>query len=163
MSTQAKSYGIVVGVDGSPASNAAVCWAVREAVMRQTPLTLVHVVSPQTSPWAQAPLLDEFAVWQENEGHRILGDALKIAKDTAIDSPKTSIESELMFSATVPALVDLSRKAKLIAVGNSGRGVLARGLLASVSSSLVRRAHCPVAVIRDEEPRMPHPAQAPVL
>jgi nucleotide-binding universal stress UspA family protein len=68
-----------------------------------------------------------------------------------------------MFSATVPALVDLSRKAKLIAVGNSGRGALARGLLGSVSSSLVRRAHCPVAVIRDEEPHMPHPAQAPVL
>ncbi|HTZ16593.1 MAG TPA: universal stress protein [Mycobacterium sp.] len=163
MSTQAKSYGIVVGVDGSPASNAAVCWAVHEAVMRQTPLTLVHVVNPETSPWAQAPLLDEFAVWQENEGRRILGDALKIAKDTAIDSPQTSIESELMFSATVPALVDLSRKAKLIVVGNYGRGALARGLLGSVSSSLVRHAHCPVAVIRDEEPRMPHPAQAPVL
>jgi nucleotide-binding universal stress UspA family protein len=163
MSTQAKGYGIVVGVDGSPASNAAVCWAVHEAVMRQTPLTLVHVVNPETSPWAQAPLLDEFAVWQENEGHRVLGDALKIAQDTAIDSPQTSIESELMFLATVPALVDLSRKATLIAVGNSGRGALARGLLGSVSSSLVRRAHCPVAVIRDEETHMPRPAEAPIL
>jgi nucleotide-binding universal stress UspA family protein len=163
MSTDIKSYGIVVGVDGSPASNAAVCWAAHEAVMRQIPLTLLHVVNPGVSPWAQAPLLDEYALWQENEGHRILAEALKIARDTAIDSPQLSIETELMFSATVPAFVAVSREAKLVVVGNEGRGALARGLLGSVSSSMVRRAHCPVAVVRDEEPRMPHPAQAPVL
>jgi len=163
MSTQDKQYGIVVGVDGSAASNAAVSWAAREAVMRQTPLTLLHVVNPGVSPWAQAPLLDEFAVWQKNEGRRILADALKIARDNAIDSPGISIESELMRSETVPTLVDLSREAKLVVVGNEGRGALARAVLGSVTSSLIRRAHCPVAVIRDEEPQMPHLAQAPVL
>lgn len=163
MSAEAKTHGIVVGVDGSPASNTAVSWAAREAVMRQQPLTLIHVINPGISPWAQVPLLDEYAVWQQNEGHRILADALKIARDTAIDSPQISIETELTVSATVPALVKLSGESKLIAVGNEGRGALARGLLGSVSSSLVRRAHCPVAVIRDEEPHMPHPAQAPVL
>ena len=163
MPTQDKTYGIVVGVDGSPASNAAVSWAAREAVLRQTPLTLIHVVNPGPSPWAQTPLLDEFAVWQKNEGRRILADALKIARDNAIDSPGISIESELMRSETVPTLVDLSREAKLVVVGNEGRGALARAVLGSVTSSLIRRAHCPVAVIRDEEPQMPHLAQAPVL
>jgi nucleotide-binding universal stress UspA family protein len=163
MSTQDKNYGIVVGVDESPASNAAVSWAAREAVMRHKPLTLIHVVNPGASPWAQAPLLDEFTVWQKNEGRRILRDALKIARDSAVDSPRISIESELMFSATVPSLVDISREADLIAVGNEGRGALARAVLGSVTSSLIRRAHCPVAVIRDEEPHMPHPAEAPVL
>jgi nucleotide-binding universal stress UspA family protein len=163
MSAPAKNYGIVVGVDGSPASNAAVCWAAREAAMRQKPLTLIHVVNPGPSPWAQAPLLDEFTVWQKNEGRRILGDALKIARDTAIGSPRISIESELMFSATVPSLVNISRVAELVALGNEGRGALARAVLGSVTSSLIRHAHCPVAVIRDEEPHMPHPAEAPVL
>jgi nucleotide-binding universal stress UspA family protein len=163
MSAQTKDHGIIVGADGSPASNAAVCWAAHEAVLRHLPLTVVHVVSPAASPWSQAPLLDEFAVWQENEGHRILADALKIARDTANDNPRIPIENELMFSATVPALVNLSKKAELIVVGNYGRGALARSLVGSTSSGLVRRAHCPVAVIRDEDPRMPHPAQAPVL
>jgi nucleotide-binding universal stress UspA family protein len=163
MSAKAKDHGIIVGADGSPASNAAVCWAAHEAVLRNLPLTVVHVVSPAASPWSQAPLLDEFAVWQENEGHRILADALKLARDTAKDNPRIAVESELFFSATAPTLVDLSQEAELMVVGNSGRGALARGLLGSVSSSLVRRAHCPVAVIRDEDPRMPHPAQAPVL
>lgn len=163
MSAQAKDYGIIVGVDGSPASNAAICWAARDAVMRHIPLTLIHLVNPAPSPWSQAPLLDEFAVWQENEGHRILADALKIAGDIGNGDPRISIESELIFSATVPTLVDLSKEAELMVVGTYGRGALTRGLLGSVSSSLVRRAHCPVAVIRDEDPRMPHPAQAPVL
>jgi nucleotide-binding universal stress UspA family protein len=163
MSSQAKDYGIIVGVDGSPASNAAVCWAAHDAVMRHIPLTLIHVVNPAASPWSQAPLLDDFAVWRENEGHRILADALKIALDIANGEPRISIESELMFSATVPTLVKLSKEAELVVVGNDGRGALARSLVGSTSSALVRHAHCPVAVIRDEEPRMPHPSQAPVL
>jgi nucleotide-binding universal stress UspA family protein len=163
MSGLSKKYGIIAGVDGSPASNAAVCWAARDAVIRHVPLTLVHVVNPGASPWSQAPLLDGFAVWQENEGRRVLADALKIARDTATVKSGIPIESELIFSATVPTLVDLSKEAELMVVGTYGRGALARGLLGSVSSGLVRHAQCPVAVIRDEEPRMPHPAQAPVL
>ncbi len=163
MSTHAKEYGIVVGADGSPASNAAVCWAAHDAVLRHIPLTMVHVVNPVVTAWPHSPLPDGVALWQENEGHRILADALKLARDAANHNPRMPIESELIFSATVPTLVDLSKEAELMVVGTYGRGALARGLLGSVSSSLLRRAHCPVAVIRDEDPRMPHPAQAPVL
>jgi len=121
------------------------------------------VVNPTVSTWAQAPTLDRFAEWQEDEGRRILADALKIARDTANDNLPTPIDSELMFSATVPTLADLSKTAELMVVGTYGRGALARGLLGSVSSELMRHSLCPVAVIRDEDPRMPHPAQAPVL
>ncbi len=163
MSAHAKGYGIIVAADGSPASNAAVCWAAQDAVLRRIPLTVVHVVNPVVTAWPHSPLPDGVAVWQENEGRRILADSLKLARDTVNDNPRIPIESELIFSATAPTFVDLSKEAELIVVGTYGRGALARGLLGSVSSSLVRQAHCPVAVIRDEEPRMPDPAQAPVL
>lgn len=166
MAAGTKKYGIVVGVDGSPASAAAVGWATHDAVMRNIPLLLVHMVNPvpvTSRHTSLTSLPDGFAVWQENEGRRILEDALKIARDAAQDDPRIRIASKLMFSATVPTLLDLSKEAELVVVGSYGRGAFSRGLLGSVSSSLVRHAHCPVAVIRDEDPRMPHPEQAPVL
>ena len=46
MTAPTKRYGIVVGVDGSPTSNYAVCWAARDAAMRHVPLTLVHMLHP---------------------------------------------------------------------------------------------------------------------
>ena len=50
-------YGVVVGHDGSPASDAAVEWAARDAVRRDAPLTLVHVIpSPLLSMWPEPPL-----------------------------------------------------------------------------------------------------------
>src|SRR5271170_933659 len=163
MSLHAKTYGIIVGADGSPASNAAVCWAAQEAVLRHLPLTLVHVTNPAITVWPHSPLPDGVGVWRKNEGHRILEDALKLARDATKGDPLIPVESELIISATAPTLIDQSQKAELMVVGNSGRGALARGLLGSVSSGLLRQAHCPVAVIREEEPKTPHPAQAPVL
>ncbi|CAN5858239.1 hypothetical protein BH23ACT11_BH23ACT11_04910 [soil metagenome] len=41
--------------------------------------------------------------------------------------------------------------AGLIVVGSRGLGAVARSLLGSTSNSIVRHAHCPVLVIRDEE------------
>ncbi|BCI87972.1 hypothetical protein NIIDMKKI_31780 [Mycobacterium kansasii] len=73
------------------------------------------------------------------------------------------MKSEIVFSTPVPTMVEMSAEAEMIVVGSSGRGALARVLLGSVSSSLVRRARCPVAIIRDEDPLMPDPLHAPVL
>ena len=44
MSTPRTHHGIVVGVDGSPPSKVAVDWAAREALLRNLPLTLIHVI-----------------------------------------------------------------------------------------------------------------------
>ncbi|EID14170.1 hypothetical protein MXEN_09289 [Mycobacterium xenopi RIVM700367] len=163
MSQPAKNFGVIVGVDGSPASNAAVRWAAHDSAMRHLPLTLVHVLSPIVTPWARTPLPNGFAVWQENEGRSILCDALKVCEDSIKGGQPASIKSELLFSPIVETLLDLSAHAELVVVGNYGRGTLARGLLGSVSSSLVRHAHCPVAVIRDDEPLGPNHPEAPVL
>jgi nucleotide-binding universal stress UspA family protein len=163
MSSTTKHYGIIVGVDGSPASDAAVSWAAHDAVMRGVPLTLMHVQDPIARTWSQAKVLEEVAGWQEAEGRGVLANASKIAHDIANDTAQITINGELQFSAPGPTLVDRSEDAELIVVGTDGRGALARGLLGSVSSGLVRHARCPVAVIHDGEPRMPHPTNAPVL
>ncbi|KZS57220.1 universal stress protein UspA [Mycobacterium kansasii] len=163
MSILEKRLGVVVGADGSPASNAAVCWAARDAAMRNVQLTIVHVVSTDVATWPPMPYPDTWAVWQEDEGRKILAAAHKIADESVTGERKLTVKSEIVFSTPVPTMVEMSAEAEMIVVGSSGRGALARVLLGSVSSSLVRRARCPVAIIRDEDPLMPDPLHAPVL
>jgi nucleotide-binding universal stress UspA family protein len=162
MTVPMKRYGIVVGVDGSPASNFAVCWAARDAAMRHIPLTLVHMVNAVTM-WPQVPMSAEAVVWQEDDGRRVLDEAVKIAEDATKTYRRIEISSELRHSPPVPTLAEMSEEAEMVVVGSTGRGAVARVLLGSVSSGVVRHASCPVAVIRDEDPLMPHPLQAPVL
>jgi nucleotide-binding universal stress UspA family protein len=163
MAAPAKRYGIIVGVDGSPASDSAVSWAAHDAAMRGGLLTLMCVENPTAPTWAQAPILQEVEGWQQAEGRSVLAKAFKIAHDIVPDDAGVQINGELLLAATVPTLIDLSDDADLIVVGTDGRGALSRGLLGSVSSGLVRHAHCPVAVIHEDNTAKPPSAQDPVV
>jgi nucleotide-binding universal stress UspA family protein len=163
MSATVKHLGVVVAVDGSPASNAAVCWAARDAAMRNVPLTVVHAVTTPTATWPPMPYPDSLAIRLEDKGRNIVAHAVKIAEDAMPRGRTAAVKSELVFSSPALTMIKMSDDAEMIVVGSSGRGLLARGLLGSVSSSVVRHAHCPVAVIHDEDPMMPDPQHAPVL
>ena len=164
MSTPATHRGIVVGVDGSPASKVAVDWAARDAAMRKVPLTLVNVLDPPVVTRSPRPMIPpEYMQWQEDEGRKVLNDALRTVEDSAKRIGPVDVSGELMTGPPVPTLVDLSKDAEMVVVGSHGRGAMARLLLGSVSTGLVHHAHCPVAVIHDEDPLMPDPSQAPVL
>src|SRR6201987_5703178 len=160
MSAPVKQLGIVVAVDGSPASNAPPCWAARDAAMRNVSLTVVHAVVTPTATCPPVPYPDSLAVKLEDEGKKALMHAIKIAEDAMPADRKVAINRELVYSTPAPALIKMSDEADMIVVGSSGRGLLARGVLGSVSSTVVRHANCPVAVIRDDE--LPDPKD-PVL
>jgi len=163
MSAPVKHLGIVVAVDGSPASDAATCWAARNAALRNVPLTVVSVVTTPTATFPPVPYPDSLGVRLEDQGRKVAADAVKIAEDAMPTDRKVAVKSEVVFSTPAQALVKMSDEAEMIVVGSSGKGTLARGLLGSVSSSVVRQANCPVAVIRDEDLLMPDPQHAPVL
>lgn len=163
MPARENRHGIVVGIDGSAAANAAVCWAAREAALRHVPLTVVHMVNAAVPMYPAIPVSAGVAVWQQEQGQQILEQAVKIAEDAVTADRGIQINSELRCAPPVPTLVAMSDEAEMLVVGSNGRGAMARFLLGSVSSSVVRSARCPVAVIRDEDPLMPHPQQAPVL
>lgn len=155
--------GIVVGVDGSPSSKVAVGWAARDAAMRNVPLTLVTVIGAPMAVWTAAPVPAGFAQWQEEQAHIHINAAVKIAQESTPDGGPSQIGSELFVAPTVSTLVDLSKEAQMLVVGCRGQGAVGRALLGSVSTGLIHHAHCPVAVIHDEDPLMPHPSAAPVL
>jgi nucleotide-binding universal stress UspA family protein len=163
MSVLEKHLGIVVGADGSSASEAAVCWAARDAALRGIPLTVAHAVVTPMATWPPVPYPDSLLMGLEDDGRRILAHAGKMAEEAMPVDRKVAITCKLVYSSPAPSLIKMSSDAQLIVVGSSGRGLLARGLLGSVSSSVVRHAECPVAVIRDEDPLMPDPQHAPVL
>jgi nucleotide-binding universal stress UspA family protein len=162
MSSPIEHPGIVVGVDGSPASQVAVDWAARDAAMRNLPLTLVHVANGVVAPWSQASLPTGFGEWQQQRGRQFIDDAMRVAAEATIETDPVHVKTEMYYSATIPTLVDLSKEAGMVVVGSRGQGAFG-SLLGSVSTGLVHHAHCPVAVIHDADPLVPHPAQAPVL
>ena len=125
--------------------------------------TLVHVLSPPVvMSWPETPT-PGFGDWQESHGHSIIRDALKIV-ESATEAKPIQVDSEIVTGPTVATLIDLSKDAEIFAVGSRGLSGTRRLLLTSVSSGLVHHAqHCPVAVIHDEDPLMPHPDLAPVL
>ncbi len=163
MSTAVKRFGIVVGVDGSAASDAAVVWAARDAAMRNVPLHLVHMFKTFVPTFPQIPMSSGVAEWQEDDGRKVLEQAVKIAEDAVLTKQGIPITSEVKSSPPVPTLVELSEEAEMIVVGSNGRGAAARVLLGSVSSGVVHGAKCPVAVIHAEASYTPRSDRAPVL
>ncbi|MDX1890811.1 universal stress protein [Mycolicibacterium sp. 050158] len=156
--------GVIVAVDGSPSSLVATDWAARDAALRHVPLRLVHVLAePAVGMWPEPASFGDFSAWREENGHQILSEARRVADQAIAEHGPVRIEEVSIAGTTVPSLVDLSKDATLMVVGCRGQGALKRRLLGSVSSGLVHHAHCPVAVIHDQDPLMDHPASAPVL
>src|SRR5277367_5572667 len=114
MSTTVKRYGVVVGVDGSPASNFAVCWAARDAAMRNVPLTLIHTFSTYVPTFPQIPMPSGVSVWQADDGRRALEGAVKIAEDAAKAYGRVEVATALKSSPPVPTLVEMSAEAEMI-------------------------------------------------
>ena len=161
MSSRNTRLGIVVGIDESPAAKVAVQWAARDAELRKIPVTLVHAISPEVATWPNVRLPAGLARWQRDRGRRLVDEAFKLVEEASQHGGPAEVHSEILASAAVPTLVELSKEAELVVTGCRGSARWPGQLLGSVSSGLVRYAHCPVAIVHDEDPS--HPSEAPVL
>lgn len=166
MSSQHTQRGIAVGVDGSPSSLVAVEWAARDAEMRNVELKLVHVVAAVVvagEGWSEIPVPTDYARLQEDRAREIIAQAHKVAREASSPTRESHLTSSVLHGSIVPALVALSQHVDMVVVGCRGQGAVAQALLGSVSSGLVYHAHCPVAVIHDEDPLTARSPQAPVV
>src|SRR5690349_17749234 len=146
--------GVVVGVDGSAGSRAAIVWAAREAAMHNRLLTLIHIVVPVIPTATGATSLyavpADFFRWQEDDAARVLDEARAVIADLPGEAKPPDVHDVVLHGGAVATLVDLTKDADMIVVGSRGLGAFSRALLGSVSSGLIHHAHCPVAVIHDE-------------
>ncbi|MBP2328793.1 nucleotide-binding universal stress UspA family protein [Kibdelosporangium banguiense] len=137
---------VVVGVDGSATSEAAVAFAFEEASRLGVPLVALHA-------WSDLSLYMKFSLppygltWTEaqDEQRRILDEGLAGWREKYRD-----VEVRLVVTADRPAhsLLEAARDAQLVVVGSRGRGGLKGMLLGSTSQALLHHAPCAVAVIR---------------
>jgi nucleotide-binding universal stress UspA family protein len=162
MPSDSRRFGILVGVDRSNASDAAVRWAAEEAQMRKLPITLVHVIA-QTPTDSTGPRHGGITQEQLNLGREIVEQSRRIVEEFA-GRGVVDVGTQVPYAHPVPTLVDASRSAHMIAVGDRGLGGFGRHLLGSVSFGLLHHAHCPVAVIHDRGSLQQHTDDAvPVL
>jgi nucleotide-binding universal stress UspA family protein len=162
MSEITRKHGMVVCVDGSAASDAAVAWATREAIMLHLPITLVHAVPPVLVGWPVGQLYTVMPEWQKETAQQALEQARKTISANRNESVPPEIHTEMVYSRIVPALIEASKDAWMLVVGSQGLGALGHLLLGSVTTALLHHAQCPVAVIHAGEDAAPDP-RAPVL
>jgi nucleotide-binding universal stress UspA family protein len=142
---------IVVGVDGSASSNAALRWALYEARLRGVQLEAVHAFAlPEVSTTSQAMHLIEtdFAPYRA-AGAEIVDKALSEAGAAA---EPVELERSVVEGPPAAALLDAVREGDLLVVGSRGRGGFAGLLLGSVSEQCAHHAPCPVVIVRSARP-----------
>jgi nucleotide-binding universal stress UspA family protein len=146
MSHSEHSRPIVVGVDGSGSSKAALEWAAVQARYSGR-----HLVAVATWEWPNsfgAPVM-----WPENVSFE--ADA-RLMLERSIDEVlgpehRSDVTQLVLHGHPAPTLVEQSRRASLIVVGSRGHGEFAGMLLGSVSEHLATHAHCPVVIIRGDD------------
>ncbi len=141
---QTGSHRIVVGVDGSPSSVAAVEWAAHQAELTGAVLLALMTWEWPTSYGWSLPIPSEYD--PEHDTEKCLGQALEPIRAA---HPTITIEAEVLEGHPAPILVKASEGADLLVVGSRGHGEFAGMLIGSVSEHCVTNAHCPVLVFRD--------------
>ncbi|RDI55250.1 universal stress protein [Nocardia mexicana] len=153
---------ILVAVDGSAISYQAVAWAAVDAELRRCPLHLITSSAFPTGYGFGAALGESEVEWLREDARRILTEASRIAHD-AVPGDTISVTTELTFDLIIPTMIDRSRTARMIVVGNRGRGAIGRAVLGSVSTALSRHARCPVAVVHGSSQADAVSARKPIV
>jgi nucleotide-binding universal stress UspA family protein len=144
---------IVVGVDGSAPSKAALRFAVEEARLRDARVLAVHAwtyvpVAPIGEPGMLAMPSGDLPGQLDTERRAAEAELQAAVEEVFEEKPSVEVDERLVEGDAGEVLVAEASAADLIVVGSRGRGELASALLGSVSSHVVHHAACPVVVVK---------------
>jgi nucleotide-binding universal stress UspA family protein len=139
---------IVVGIDGSQAAIDAALWAADEAVARNVPLRLVHVIDVEDDVDRD---MDEDPAelakdWPETQYGRTSLRAASVAVQST--GKPVTVEAQIVWGEVDSMMLKESDAAAMVCVGSVGISPFCDRLLGSTAATLAEQAHSPVAIIR---------------
>ena len=142
MSSSLRHPPVVVGVDGSHRSEAALRWAIREAATRRIPLRLV-------SSWNPSFDIDTLGL-----SRQMVKEHCQAILDAATDvvtayAPTVEVTTATYLGPPTTSLVEASRTADTVVVGSRGRRTFPAFLLGATSLEVAAHAASPVVVVRE--------------
>jgi len=135
---------IVVGVDGSESSRAALRWAIEEARLRRASVRMVTAWQLPEAVYFGAVIPDSLTPGLEQAAQEVQASLLAVGEPEDV-----TIETEVVEGDAAQALVDAAKDAEMLVVGSRGLGAFRELLLGSVSQRCAHHAHCPVVIVRD--------------
>jgi nucleotide-binding universal stress UspA family protein len=155
---------IVVGLDGSRGSDAALRWALAEARLRGSDVRAVHVYQPPplipadtavgiggvaySAPFSSEEI-ERLRSAAEREAQAVIEGALgRIGLDAFAG---IEVRQETLEGPTAQTLIEAGRGAELLVLGSRGRGGFLGLLLGSVSQQCAQHPPCPVVILPPPE------------
>lgn len=143
--------GILVGIDGSEHSRRALEWAVHEAALRHTPLTVLTVHQAVTGWWTGSPVPYAGDADLTKKAQQVAQEETDSVLNQAGEASRPpSVTVKAINGLPAEELLHAAGDADMLVVGSRGAGGFKRLLLGSVSSQVTHHAHCPVVVIPDD-------------
>jgi len=143
---------IVVGVDGSPESRAALLWAVEEGKLRHKAVRAVMAwdyppTAAAADPYLVSPGYEAIAF--DPQDLRSVAETRLSAIVEEVVPGAGEVEQVTVEGGAAEALLEQAADADMVVVGSRGHGGFSGLLLGSVSQQVAHHSTCPVVIVRE--------------
>ena len=141
---------ILLAIDDSKFSEAAIEAVIRQATPQETEVKVLHVIEPipiypNGQAWGYGPEASQVLKEQRNEAEELVARAGQTLREKNF-KVMTAIEEGNPKEVIIDSAAEWH--ADLIVVGSHGRKGLDRFFMGSVSDAVARHAHCSVQIVR---------------
>ena len=140
--------GIVVGIDASSHSMAALQWAMREAAVNRAPLTVITVEIVAASGWGGSQVYGADYDLRE-KAQKAAEEAVAATAKSLGEAAPESVTVRALLGQPAEQLIEAASDADQLVLGRRGTGGFSRLTMGSISSQVAQHASCPVTIVPD--------------